>query len=253
MNNLHLDSQLSEFDLELVAARLEGLEETIIYRLLDRAQFARNPQAYEKGTSGFADWPDASLLDVRLYLHESMDSRFGRYKVPEERPFNASLPPAERNPPKAQSAFLLKDFDLVNQNRKIYADYISILDRVCAEEDDGHLGSCVELDVYALQAIARRVHYGSLYVAESKFLQDPEAYRRKIQDKDTSGILKALTRPEVEARILERVRSKLDSIQARVNVKVRRLVEAERIMEFYENTIIPLTKEGELAYLMNRP
>lgn len=248
-----MESMTPEFQLDLVAARLEGLEESIIYRLLDRAQFACNPAAYRSGTSGFPEWPDASLFDIRLHLHESMDSRFGRYLVPEERPFSGLLPGPERTPPKASSPFPLSDFGCINQNARILADYLALLESLCREGDDGHYGSSVEMDIHCLQTSARRVHFGALYVAESKYRGAPDAYADMIRAGDREGIMAALTRPEVEERILLRVREKLDWIQKGVNTVVRRLVDPDLIMEYYRATIIPLTKEGEVAYLMERP
>lgn len=248
-----MDTLPPEFRLDRVAAQLEGLEETIIYRLLDRAQFAHNSAAYESGHSGFAEWPAASLFDIRLHLHESMDSRFGRYLVPEERPFSGLLPEPERRPPKAVSCFPVSDYACINQNARILADYLALLARVCEPGDDGHYGSCVEMDVHSLQASARRIHYGALYVAESKFLAEPAKYRHLIAARDPDAILQTLTRPEVEERILQRVRDKLDLIQRGVNTTVRRLVQPDLVMEYYRCTVIPLTKTGEVAYLLNRP
>ena len=74
-------------ELHLIAAQLEGLEETIITKLIDRAQFKANLVAYEAGKSGFDGAENESLFDLRLRYHEEMDAYFGRFCVPEERPF----------------------------------------------------------------------------------------------------------------------------------------------------------------------
>ena len=55
-----------ELDLKLIAARLEGLEETIISKLIDRAQFHVNKIIYNPGASGFAGDTEASLFQIRL-------------------------------------------------------------------------------------------------------------------------------------------------------------------------------------------
>lgn len=87
-------------DLNVIATMLEGLEETIIARLIDRAQFAANKVIYLSGQSGFrSDQPgshELSLLDLRIRFQEEMDSQFGRFHVPEERPFSTDLPPSRR-------------------------------------------------------------------------------------------------------------------------------------------------------------
>lgn len=238
------------FNLDRVAAVLEGLEETIIYRLLDRCQFARNAAAYQRGASSLPGLEDCSLLQARLHMQEEMDARFGRFMVPEERPFSAQLPAAQRTPPKASNEFSINNFDVVKQGEAILPAYDGLLTAMCPPGDDGHYGSSVEMDVSALQAIARRIHFGSLYVAESKYRAEPAEYLRLIQKRDQDGLMQLLTRQIVEERILARVREKIDYLQRSVNTRIRRVVDPELIMNFYRITIIPLTKQGEVAWLL---
>jgi chorismate mutase len=239
------------FLLSQIAAFLEGLEESIIYKLLDRAQFLRNSGAYQIGLSGFEAWPEKSCLDVRLYLQECMDARFGRFLVPEERPYSRDLPDFERKVT-GLVQFPEGSFECISQSWPILTAYNSLLDNLCSLGDDGQWGSAVEHDVFCLQALGRRIHYGSLYVAEAKFRLDPEGYSRLVLQGDQTGLMKALTREDVELRILERVARKVDVVQGLVNPEVRRLVDPGIILDFYRCTIIPLTKAGELAYLQNR-
>lgn len=240
------------FDLNRVAAVLESLEESIIFRLLDRAQFAENRPAYLLGGGGFPSRGDKSLFQIRLAMQEQMDSVFGRFLVPEERPFTDDLPIPERTPPKAESAFKIGDFNVINQNFDLLQSYRLMLVDLCPSGDDGHYGSSVEQDVFCLQAIARRVHFGALYISESKFRADPSRYQKLVEDKDYEGVLGALTRQDVEARILERLKNKIDSVQSQVNTKIRRLVDPIVLVDFYRDHIINLTKKGELSYLILR-
>ena len=240
----------STFDLDRIAAVLEGLEETIIYRLLDRCQFARNLTAYQSVASSLPGCDDCSLLEARLRMQEEMDARFGRFMVPEERAFSDKLPAAQRTPPKADNEFPPLNFDLAKQSAAILQSYGPLLDAICGSGDDGHYGSSVEMDVGVLQAIARRIHFGALYVAESKLLANPGEYQPLIELGDSAGLLRLLTRPEVEARILVRVRQKIDYLQRAVNTRIRRVVDPEIIMDYYRNSIIPLTKQGEIAWLL---
>jgi len=53
-------------NLDKIATDLEGLEETIIARLIDRAQFRRNRLAYQPGKSGFKGETELSLFALRL-------------------------------------------------------------------------------------------------------------------------------------------------------------------------------------------
>jgi chorismate mutase len=240
-----------KYDLTTIAAFLEGLEDSIIYKLLDRAQFGRNSKAYATGGSGFANFPEASTFAVRLRLQEEMDARFGRYYLPEERPFTRDLPIPERHIP-LRDEFPLANPQLINQSEPILATYLSLLDQICLNVDDGHYGSSVEHDVYALQAIARRIHYGAFYVSEAKFQQNPTLFMALIRAGDDAGIMAALTRPEVEERITLRLGQKVDAIQNMINPAVRRAIDSRVIVDFYRLTIIPLTKAGELAYFKHR-
>lgn len=244
-------------DLGLIAARLEGLEETIIHRLIDRAQFAANSAAYDPGTSGFPEFPDKSLFELRLRFQEEMDARFGRYQVPEERPYFPDLPAPQRTVTLPPTPLHVDSFDRVNVTAEIVRRYLAFLPALCsgdadAPDDDKQYGSSVEHDVLAIQAIARRVHFGALYVAESKYSGDPERFRALVSAADDEAIEQAITRPEVEERILHRVSEKVDYIQATANRSVRRLISSQVVLRVYRELVIPLTKEGEVRYLYHR-
>jgi chorismate mutase len=130
--------------------------------------------------------------------------------------------------------------------------YLGLVPRICRPGSDGHFGSSVEHDVYALQAIARRIHYGALYVGESKFRSDPMRYAKLICAKDRRGMLALLTRKDVEEKIIARIRTKVAAAQEKVNRGTRHVIDAGELLRFYRDCIIPLTKEGEVLYLLNR-
>jgi chorismate mutase len=238
--------------LSYIAARLEALEETIIYKLLDRAQFAINKSAYLPGQSGFTGNVKDSLFDIRLSTHETMDAQFGRFSVPEERPFTQRLPESKRKVSIDTSFLLISDFNRVNLCNEIKTAYLDLLPKLCHQDDDAQYGSSVEHDVFAVQSISRRIHYGSFYVAECKFRSAPDEYSRMIGNNDRDGLLDKLTRKDVEEQIITRVFEKICSIQRDVNKLVRQVIDPQSIVTFYHDTIIPLTKEGEILYLMNR-
>ncbi len=237
-------------DLEYIAARLESLEETIIYNLLDRAQFALNKRAYCPGQSGFIGNKQDSLFEIRLTTHETMDAEFGRFSVPEERPFTRNLPQPRREVP-LDTQFPVDEFDIVNLCDEIKTSYLALLPRLCSG-DDSQYGSSVENDVFALQSISRRIHFGSFYIAECKFRDTPDEYTALINQGDPDALLDKLTRKDIEEQITRRVYDKICSIQKNVNKMVRHVIDPEIIVTFYRDTIIPLTKEGEVLYLMNR-
>jgi chorismate mutase len=243
---------LEQLDLHFIAARLEGLEETIINRILDRAQFCANQITYQSGTIDFSTESSMSLFDLRILYQEEMDSKFGRFCAPEERPFSKNLPPVLRKVSIPDSGLHISDYSLISQSDAIKSSYLDLVTDICQPGDDKQYGSSVEHDVYALQAIARRIHYGALYVAESKYLSNPKLYNTLIENRDTKGLLEQLTRKEVEIKIIERIRTKSESLQSTINRAVRNSIDPSIISTYYQNTIIPLTKEGEIAYFLNR-
>ncbi len=240
-------------DLASIAATLEGLEETIISKLIDRAQFKVNPSIYNKGESEFNGEDQLSLFDLRLLYQERMDADFGRFCVPEERPFNASLPSPKRKVTLPDRGLGIDDYNSVNLTREIRESYLELVKRICRPGSDGQYGSSVEHDIYAVQAIARRIHYGSLFVAESKYRESTSEYRDLITARDRQGLMTKLTRKEVEDKIVERIRNKVEVLQSTANTRVRHLIDPETVVQFYRETVIPLTKQGEVQYLLQRP
>jgi chorismate mutase len=239
-------------DLEAIALRLEGLEETIIYHFIERAQYRLNAPVYQPNRAAFQGFEKESLLDIRLLYHERMDAAFGRFCVPEERPFNTGLPNPRRTVNLPVYPLALKDFNTVNLTAEIKKHYTAFLPSFLREGDDGQYGSTIEHDVFALQAIARRIHYGALFVAESKYREKPEEYRALAAENKREEISSRLTRREVEERIIGRVKEKVAAAQATANTRVRVTVDPEALLRFYRDTVIPLTKEGEVRYLLNR-
>jgi chorismate mutase len=242
---------MKQMNLTEISQRLESFEETIVFKLIDRAQFSVNEVVYDSGKSGFKNANGFSLLELRLAAQEKIDAQFGKFCTPEERPF-IDYSESRRKAMVDEREILVDDCNIVNLTKDIMAGYRSLIPLLCKEGNDGHYGSSVELDVYALQSISRRIHFGSLYAAECKFRNDPEGFGALIDAGDENGLLLRLTRKEVEDRIIERVREKTQSTQALVNLDIRRVIKPEVVVEFYRNTIIPLTKKGQVLYLMNR-
>ncbi len=235
-----------------IAAQLEALEETIIMRFLDRAQFAVNREAYLPGRSGFEGAGQESLFELRLAAQERMDAEFGRFMVPEERPVSETLPEPRRKVHLPDLPIRVSDPDVVRRSPAIRDAYLTMIPSLCDNDDDGQYGSAVEHDVYTIQAIGRRVHYGALYVAEAKYRERTDEYREAARSGDRERLLSMLTRTTVEARILERLEKKVRDLQVDVNTEVRRVIGPDVIVSFYRDTIIPLTKSGQISYLLER-
>jgi chorismate mutase len=239
-------------DLNYIASRLESLEETIISKLIDRAQFAVNESIYESGMSGFEGEKSRCLFDLRMHYHEQMDAAFGRFCVPEERPFTRNLPLPQREVNLPETGLLIDDLENVNFAGPIRLKYMKLVKKICQPGDDGQYGSSVEHDVYAIQAISRRIHYGAFYIAECKFRGDPETFRKYIEVRDIEQLENLVTRKEVEDRIIDRVSQKTTETQKGVNREIRKVIDAQIIVDFYRETVIPLTKQGEIVYLLHR-
>lgn len=238
--------------LDTIASRLAGLEETLIYKLLDRGQFAGNPGAYAPGQSGFQPTETSSLFDLRLRFQETLDTQFGRYRIPEERPFHRDLPAPRRIPPQSETGLTITDLETINVSGAIRTAYRGFLPEFCGTADDGQWGSSVEHDVICLQALGRRIHFGALYVGESKYQEDPSRFQGLVNRKDNAGLMAAITRAEVEERVLARVRAKVEAIQSVSDPSLRRLADPEVVVGFFRSAIIPLTKDGEIRYLYQR-
>lgn len=142
-------------------------------------------------------------------------------------------------------------------------------------EDDGNYGSTAVLDVEVLGAISKRVHYGvylhsppepstepglahthippsGKFVSESKFRADPGAFVPHILNPNRAALDALITKPEVERKLLQRLRKKAEvyalnfSPEGEPSGDAGRKIDVDAIVELYEHYIIPLTKEVEV-------
>ena len=239
--------------------QLIRLEDSVIYYIIERAQFPLNATIYKPGaipipgsTLSFSDWV--------LREQEILQSRIRRFQSPDEYPFFPDamqpliLPPLEY--PK-----ILWDND-VNVNQELKRRYVEqILPGCCMKpsraersvEAQENYGSAATADVNCLQSLSRRIHYGK-FVAESKFQSDPETFVRLIKAEDRKGIDEAITDAKVEKKVLERLRMKAEMYGSdpNLNPDAPRKVDAEVVVAMYKDHIIPLTKVVEVEYLMQR-
>jgi chorismate mutase len=151
----------------------------------------------------------------------------------------------------------------VNVNDKIKKFYIEkFLPAVCPDfgrEDRGesqeNYGSAATTDFACLQALSRRIHFGK-FVAESKYRSDPEKYNKMILANDREGIAESITNRAVEKSVLARLRLKAltygkdPSISDTSGEHVK--IDVDAVVAMYEDFVIPLTKEVEVEYLMQR-
>lgn len=267
--------------LDHIRSILVRLEDTIIFALIERAQYAHNAKMYvsgaiseltEKGIEG--SWLEWFLKEI-----ESFHAKARRYTSLDEYPFTADLP--EPVLPPLVFPKILHPND-VNVNRSILSFYtrfivprisqratlaLSALKRskgVVGEdecEDDANYGSAATIDVEVLQAISKRVHYGK-FVAESKFREHPNAFIPHIRSRNRAELEELIMRRDVVQKLLRRLRKKAttyaqefgpdgDAI-ANSHLNGNAKVDVDGVVELYENYIIPLTIEVEVDYLIQR-
>ena len=221
--------------LDSIRSTLIRQEETIIFALIERAQFRQNDIVY-RTTDGFGDLgtpigstdPDTenseplSFLAYMLVGTEALHSKARRYASPEEHAFFPERLPNSSTPSQSeQQQNILPDLQYsqellssqggasdVNFNKRLLAVYIErIVPSLCSRGDDEQHGSTALCDIAVLQAMSRRVHYGK-FVAESKYRSDPDAYQRLVDANDAHGVLQLLTNTAVEKKVLRRARLK---------------------------------------------
>jgi len=271
--------------LDRIRSVLIRLEDTIIFSLIERAQFAHNPRMYQKGA--FKELVDlgfnGSWLEWFLKEIESFHAKARRYTSPDEYPFTVDLPEPVL-PPLDFPAILYPN--KINANLSIYSFYTcAIVPRITRREtlklaakkraqgitgseefeDDGNYGSAATLDVEVLQSISKRVHYGK-FVSESKFLENPAAFIPHILKPNRDALDALITKPEVEQKLLLRLHKKastyaqdivldgeapVNGVNGKVSTTSSK-IDVDGVVDLYESYIIPLTKEVEVDYLLNR-
>jgi chorismate mutase len=221
-------------ELEEIRGNLENLEDIIIVSFLGRAQYKANNMIYSdnSGIQGFS----GSFLDYMLKGTESLHSALGRYDDYREYPFFGNLP----------DSIMKRRFNniidkIVNKNSKIKEEYVKSISAFCKVGDDNEYGDSAVWDILSLQNISKRVHFGAV-IAENKLLQNPKLYEDLVLKSNFEGIKKSIRNGEVEEKILKRVFSKAKNYK----------VNPGFVLEFYKNTIIPLTIDVETDYITKR-
>ena len=227
------------------------LEETILFGLIERAQFRRNHVIYKAGVLGDVIAGD-SLVGFLLHQTEKLHAQMRRYTSPDEHPFYRDLPEPllprlrfDENPLQPNS---------VNVNEVIRRAYEQeIVPMICRDGDDQQYGSSSTADVACLQALSKRIHYGK-FVAESKFRAAPDAFRSLARAQDAAGLMRRITDEDVEKQVLDRVEIKTGAYgQSRDPGGTEVKLDPRMAVEIYRRWIIPLNKEVQVLYLLQRP
>lgn len=227
---------------------LARLEETIIFELIERAQFKRNDIIYQRGAFGLALGGE-SLIGFHLLGIEKVHARIRRYTSPDEQPFYENLPEPIL-PPLHYAENPLRP-NSVNINARIRLIYEEeIIPHICGAGDDKQYGSSSMCDVTCLQALSKRIHYGK-FVAESKYRSDPARFRLLCKAKDMESLKELITKSEVEKNVLSRVRLKAETYcQELTGEGGDPKIDPMIVVDIYRKWIIPLNKEVQLKYLL---
>ena len=242
-----------------IRSQLIRLEDTVIFHLIERAQFPLNANIYQPGEIVIPG-SNLSFSDWVLREQEKMQSRIRRYQSPDEHPFFEDAMEDPILPPLEYPTILWHN--TVNFNAELKKRYVAtILPTICPKlnrperktDAQENYGSSATADVSALQALSRRIHFGK-FVAETKFQKDPETFVRLIKASDREGIDRAITDMKVEKQVLERLRLKAETYgtDPTMDVEGPLKISADAVESVYRDHLIPLTKEIEVEYLMER-
>ncbi|KAL2206470.1 chorismate mutase [Sarocladium strictum] len=247
-------------DLSRIRYQLIRLEDTITFHLIERVQFALNKTIYVPGAVSLPN-TNLSFFDWYFREQERLQSLIRRFESPDEFPY---FPDALQTPilkPLNYPKILYKNN--VNVNEEIKRFYVDkFLPAVCPDfghgdrgESQENYGSTATCDIACLQALSRRIHFGK-FVAESKFRSEEERFTKLIQAEDREGIADAITKPAVEKQVLERLRLKALTYgrdpSAPEGTESHAKINVDAVVSMYRDFVIPLTKEVEVEYLMQR-
>ncbi|MBA0831576.1 hypothetical protein Goarm_016033 [Gossypium armourianum] len=244
--------------LEAVRYSLIRQEDSIIFSLLERAQYCYNGDTYDPDAFSM-DGFHGSLVEYILRGTEKLHAKVGRYKSPDEHPFFPDELPDPLLPPLQYPQVLHPIADSININPKVWQMYFrNLIPRLVKEGDDGNCGSTAICDTMCLQALSKRIHYGK-FVAECKYQASPDAYKAAIREQDRDWLMKLLTYPLVEESIKKRVEMKAktygqvvsDNINKRDGDPVYK-INPSLVAYLYGDWIMPLTKEVQVEYLLRR-
>ncbi|KAL6012159.1 Chorismate mutase 2 [Asimina triloba] len=246
------------FSLGTVRQSLIREEDTIVFCLIERAKFPRNPHIYEDSKLGVP--VSGSFLKFFVQESEILQAKAGRYEDPVELPFFPDgLPTSLLPPPKQPQGLHPAAIAASNISAAIWNAYVNeALPLFTHDGDDGNYALTAAADLACLQALSRRIHYG-MYVAEVKFRGAPQDYVPAIQSQDREALMKLLTDQKVEEQVGRRVEKKAMTFCHEVRIKEKPddeppkyKIDPSAAARLYTQWIIPLTKVVEVDYLLHR-
>ncbi|KAI5480653.1 chorismate mutase [Pseudohyphozyma bogoriensis] len=265
-----LEGGTDPLDLENIRRTLIRLEDTIIFCLIERAQFAYNPRMYTQ--EGFADVLHkdgfkGSWLDWLLKETETSHAKIRRFDSPDEHPFTplSELPKPILPPLNYPTLLVPNDINVNPSIKSFYIEKVvpvitkTVTEQLGKANDDGNYGSAGTRDLELLQAVSRRIHCG-MFVSESKFLACPSDFIPHIlaNPPNREALEALITKPAVEAALLVRLEKKARWYGMEIGPSgdfvegTNKKVEADVVVGLYRDFVIPLTRDVEVDYLVMR-
>ncbi|KAL6553034.1 Chorismate mutase 1-like protein [Orobanche gracilis] len=262
--------ETQSYTLDGIRNSLIRQEDSIIFTLVERAQFCYNAETYDPNAFAM-DGFHGSLVEYMVRETEKLHGKVGRYKCPDEHPFFLDDLPEPLLPQLQYPRVLCPSADSININFQVWNTYFKdLLPRLVKEGDDGNYGSTATCDTICLQAqapdisqtqeaLSKRIHYGK-FVAEAKFRASPDVYKSVIKAQDQARLMDLLTYPEVEEAIKNRVEMKTRTYgQELTNVIGNEgstdpvyKINPSLVGDLYGDWIMPLTKQVQVEYLLRR-
>ncbi|XP_058080981.1 chorismate mutase 1, chloroplastic isoform X2 [Magnolia sinica] len=212
--------------LDGIRSSLIRQEDSIIFSLLERAQYCYNADTYDHNVFTM-DGFHGSLVEFMVMETEKLHAQVGRYKSPDEHPFFPADLPEPILPPLQYPQVLHPIADCININMKIWVMYFNhLLRRLVEEGDDGNCGSTAVCDTICLQ--------------------------------DRAQLMDLLTYEKVEAAIKERVEMKAKIYGQEIGLNEKSggtpvyKIKPSVVAHLYGEWIMPLTKEVQIEYLLRR-
>lgn len=250
--------------LDNIRSALIRQEDTIIFHLIERAQYATNESVYAEGAISVPAYDVSgrqySLLEYAIRETEHVHGKLRRYTSPDEHAFFPESLPSLVMAPITFDPVLASYSKSININQKILQVYTKeVVPAICKPGDDNNYGSASMLDVFVLQALSKRIHYG-MFVAEAKFREKTEQYTKLIKARDEAGIMELLTDIAVEDRVVQRVALKAATFgqeltgpaPAANSSGVKLKISPDAVGKLYRDWVMPLTKDVEVLYLLRR-
>lgn len=276
-NTADLLDARSALDLGNIRNSLMRMEDSIIFSLIERSQYKTNAAVYTPDCAQLGEFKlhqlkstgsNGCLGDWFIYQTECLHAQVRRYQHPTEFSFFSPLPPPTLGSTSGGRTDVEPILAPVPRsavvNSKLLESYRrEMVPVLCEDGDDGNHGSTAVQDVHCLQTMATRIYYG-LFVAESKFRSETEKATALIKARDRDGLMAFITKPDVEARNIQRVILKARTFSQNISaaeegqlapvasLQTSYKLNAEFIGTVFRDFIMPLTKEVEVNYLLER-